>query len=54
VLPYDRAAAAVLSDGARSSMKALRRSALLRAASSLAGKLADTAEASSTPQAVAG
>jgi hypothetical protein len=54
VLPYDRAAAAVLSDGAMSSMKALRRSALLRAASSLAGTLAETAEASSTPQAVAG
>ena len=54
VLPYDRTAAAVLSDGAMSSMKALRRSALLRAASSLAGKLANTVEALSTAEAVAG
>ena len=44
-LPYDRTAAAVLSDGAMSSMKTLRRSALLRAASGLAAELADTAEA---------
>jgi hypothetical protein len=54
VLPYDPRAAAVLSDGAMSSMKTLRRSALLRAASSLAGELADSAEASSTAEAVAG
>jgi len=45
VLPYDRTAAAVLSDGAMSSMKTLRRSALLRAASGLAAELAETAEA---------
>jgi septum formation inhibitor-activating ATPase MinD len=40
VLPHDRTAAAVLSDGAMSSPKTLRRSALLRAASSLARDLA--------------
>jgi predicted NBD/HSP70 family sugar kinase len=45
VLPHDPRAAAVLSDGAMSSMKTLRRSPLLRAASSLAGQLADSAEA---------
>ncbi len=44
-LPYDWTAAAVLSEGAMSSMKTLRRSALLRAASGLAAELADTAEA---------
>ena len=54
VLPYDRTAAQVLSDGATSSMKALRRSALMRAASSLAGQLADNADAFSTAEAVAG
>ncbi len=54
VLPYDPRAAAVLSDGAMSSMKTLRRSALLRAASSLVGELADSAEASTTAEAVAG
>lgn len=54
VLPYDRTAAAVLSDGAMSSMKALRRSALIRVASSLAAKLAYTAAPSSTAEAVAG
>jgi hypothetical protein len=53
-LPYDRTAAEVLSDGAMSSTKALRRSALLRAASSLAGKLANTVEPLSTAEAVAG
>jgi MinD-like ATPase involved in chromosome partitioning or flagellar assembly len=45
VLPHDPRAAAVLSDGAMSSIKTLRRSLLLRAASSLAGQLADSAEA---------
>jgi MinD-like ATPase involved in chromosome partitioning or flagellar assembly len=45
VLPHDPRAAAVLSDGAMSSMKTLRRSPLLRAASSLAGALAGSAEA---------
>jgi hypothetical protein len=53
-LPYDWTAAAVLSDGAMSSMKTLRRSALLRAASSVAGTLANSAEAFSTAEAVAG
>jgi hypothetical protein len=38
-LPEDRAAAAVLSDGATGSARALRRSALLRAASRIARKL---------------
>jgi MinD-like ATPase involved in chromosome partitioning or flagellar assembly len=54
VLPHDRTAAAVLSDGAMSSTKTLRRSALLRAASSLAGELADSAAAPSTADPVAG
>ncbi|WP_336031631.1 hypothetical protein [Geodermatophilus sp. FMUSA9-8] len=53
VLPYDPSAAAALSDGAVSSMKTLRRSALMRAASSLAGELADSAEASSIAEAAA-
>ncbi len=53
VLPYDPRSAAVLSDGAMSSMKTLRRSALLRAASSLAGVLADFVEVSATTEAVA-
>lgn len=53
-LPYDRAAAEVLSDGALSSPKTVRRAALMRAASSLAGNLADSTGAPSTPEAVAG
>jgi hypothetical protein len=39
-LPYDRQAAAVLSDGASAGMKASERSALLRSAASIARKLA--------------
>jgi hypothetical protein len=54
VLPYDRTAAEVLSDGALSSPKTLRRAALMRAASSLAGRLAGSTGASSTAEAVAG
>jgi MinD-like ATPase involved in chromosome partitioning or flagellar assembly len=54
VLPYDRTAAEILSDGALSSPKALRRAALMRAASSLAGKLGDSSGASSVVEAVAG
>src|SRR3954447_20025481 len=54
VLPYDRTAAEILSDGAPSSPKTLRRAALMRAASSVAGKLADSTGASSTAEAVAG
>jgi MinD-like ATPase involved in chromosome partitioning or flagellar assembly len=53
-LPDDRTAAEVLSDGALSSPKTLRRSALLRAASSLAGKLAHPAGAPDVAEAVAG
>src|SRR3954468_20005568 len=54
VLPYDRTAAEILSDGTPSSPKTLRRAALMRAASSVAGKLADSTGASSTAEAVAG
>ena len=54
VRPDDPRAAAALSDGAVSSMKTLRRSALMRAASSLAGELAGSTEASSIAEAVAG
>lgn len=54
VLPYDRTAAEVLSDGALSSPKALRRAALMRAASSLAGKLAGSSRTPATAEAVAG
>jgi hypothetical protein len=54
VLPYDRTAAQILSDGALSSPKTLRRAALMRAASSLAGRLADSTAAPSTAEAVAG
>ena len=39
-LPTDRAAAAALSDGAPTTMRALQRSALLKAAAAVAGKLA--------------
>jgi hypothetical protein len=53
-LPGDRPAAEVLSDGALSSPKTLRRAALMRAASSLAGRLADSTAAPSTAEAVAG
>ena len=53
-LPDDRPAAEVLSDGALSSPKTLRRAALMRAASSLAGRLADSTAAPSTAEAVAG
>jgi len=54
VLPDDRTAATALSDGAMSSAKALRRSALLRAASSLAGDLAASTGVSSTAEQAAG
>lgn len=54
VLPYDRTAAEVLSDGALSSPKALRRAALMRAASSLAGKLAGCSRTPAAAKAVAG
>jgi hypothetical protein len=54
-LPEDRTAARALSDGAPVSWKALQRSALLRAASSLAGKLSATpAEAVCAAEAVRG
>jgi hypothetical protein len=54
VLPEDRAAAAVLSDGARMNIKALQRSALLRAATSLASRLAASTEPSPDAAVVAG
>jgi hypothetical protein len=54
VLPHDRTAAAVLSDGAMSSPKTLRRSALLRAASSLARDLAVPTEPHAHAGAVVG
>ncbi|CCH88559.1 conserved protein of unknown function; putative ATPase domain [Modestobacter italicus] len=54
VLPEDRAAAAVLSDGARLSTKAMQRSALMRAAASLAGTLAASTERSADSPVVAG
>lgn len=54
VLPEDRAAATVLSDGGRMSVKSMRRSSLMRAATSLASKLAASAESSSDVAAVAG
>src|SRR4051794_24565681 len=53
-LPYDRTAAAVLSDGAISSAKPLRRSALLRGSWSLAGRLAVTTATCPADEAVAG
>ncbi|WP_299960141.1 hypothetical protein [uncultured Modestobacter sp.] len=54
VLPEDRGTAAVLSDGARLSTKAMQRSALMRAATSLAGRLAASTERSSEAAVVAG
>jgi hypothetical protein len=54
VLPYDRTAAEILSDGALSSPKTLRRAALMRAASALAGKLAGSIGTLATAEAVAG
>ena len=54
VLPEDRAAATVLSDGGRMSVKSMRRSSLMRAATSLASKLAASAESASDVAAVAG
>jgi hypothetical protein len=53
-LPYDRTTAQALSDGATVSPKTLRRSALLRAASSLAQTLTNPVEASRVAEAVAG
>lgn len=53
-LPYDRTAAQALSDGATVSPKTLQRSALLRAASSLAKTLTSPTEASRVAEAVAG
>ena len=53
-LPYDRTAAQALSDGAVVSPKTLQRSALLRAASSLAKTLTSSTEASRVAEAVAG
>ena len=53
-LPYDRTAAQVLSDGATTSPKTLQRSALLRAASSLATRLATPTEPSRAVAAVTG
>ena len=50
--PHDRSAAQVLSDGATVRPKAMQRSALLRAASSLAKTLASPAEASHIAEAV--
>ena len=53
-LPYDRTTAQALSDGATVSSKTLQRSALLRAASSLAKTLTSPTEASRVAEAVAG
>ena len=53
-LPYDRTTAQALSDGATVSPKTLRRSALLRAASSLGQTLTSPVEASRVAEAVAG
>jgi Flp pilus assembly CpaE family ATPase len=53
-LPYDRTAAQALSDGAVVSPKTLQRSALLRAASSLAKTLTSSTEASRVAEVVAG
>lgn len=52
-LPYDRVTAEILSDGTMSSPKTLRRGALMRAASLLAGKLADSSVAFPIVEAVA-
>jgi MinD-like ATPase involved in chromosome partitioning or flagellar assembly len=49
VLPADRAAAAVLSDGAAPGVRGIQRSRLLKAARSLAGQLADTTRAGAAP-----
>ena len=54
VLPYDRTAAEILSDGASSSPKTLRRAALMRAASSLAEGLVGPSRTLATAEAVAG
>jgi hypothetical protein len=54
VLPYDRTAAEILSDGALSSPKTLRRTALMRSASSLSARLAGPGAASAAVEAVAG
>lgn len=53
-LPYDPTAAQVLSDGATASVKAVQRSALLRAASSLAKALNVPAKAADVADAVTG
>jgi MinD superfamily P-loop ATPase len=53
-LPYDRTAAQALSDGATVNPKTLQRSALLRAASSVAKTLTSSTEASRLAEAVAG
>jgi hypothetical protein len=53
-LPYDRTTAQALSDGALVSPKTLQRSALLRAASSLANTLTSPTKASRVAEAVAG
>jgi hypothetical protein len=53
-LPYDRTAAQVFSDGATTSPRTLQRSALLRAASALAGRLAIATEAPRAAEAVSG
>jgi MinD-like ATPase involved in chromosome partitioning or flagellar assembly len=49
VLPADRAAAAVLSDGAAPGIRGIQRSGLLKAARSLAGQLANPARLPATP-----
>lgn len=53
-LPDDRSAAQALSDGLPASWKALQRSALLRAASTLSRKLTAPTEPARVPEAVAG
>ncbi|WP_254781871.1 hypothetical protein [Modestobacter sp. DSM 44400] len=54
VLPDDRTAAAVLSDAGTASLKTMRRSALLRAATSLAVQLVASTEHVAAAEAVAG
>jgi hypothetical protein len=49
VLPADRAAGAVLADGAARGIRGIQRSRLLKAARSLAGQLANPARVSATP-----
>ena len=49
VLPADRAAAAVLSDGAAAGIRGIQRSRLLKAGRSLSGQLANTTRAGAAP-----